>query len=92
MSGHGDHTIGETLARALELTEEALSQIMQVAIEEIREGLETTSHIEAAERDVRTALRQLVLAQRELHGRATLRATVAQHPPMSTDGESLNQR
>ncbi len=58
--------IATTLARALELSEGALEQITRVAIEEIRGGLETSSHIEAAERDMRNALRQLVMAEREI--------------------------
>ncbi len=79
MSHHSGHTISETLARAVELTEEALTQIMQIAIEQIREGLETTSHIEAAERDMRSALRQLVLAEREAPARSTLPTAVGHH-------------
>lgn len=60
-----------TMARALELTEEALGQIARIAVEEIHSGLETSNHVEAAERDMRSALRQLVLAERELRHKAS---------------------
>ncbi len=59
-----------TMARALELTEEALGQIARIAVEEIHSGLETSNHVEAAERDMRSALRQLVLAERELRAKS----------------------
>lgn len=58
--------VGETLAQALQLTEEALSKVAQIAIVEIRDGLEASSHVEAAEREMRGALRQLVQAEHEL--------------------------
>lgn len=50
---------------AIELTENALSEINRLAIEQLRRGAETSPHIEAAERDLRSTLRQLVLAERE---------------------------
>jgi hypothetical protein len=59
----------------MELTEEALPQIMKVAIEQIREGLETTRHIEAAEQDIRSDPRYLVLAEREAATSSTLPTT-----------------
>jgi hypothetical protein len=86
MSGRSDQGITETLARALELTEEALSQVTRMAIEEIRDGLETSNHVDAAERDMRSALRQLVLAERELQTRSALRKNVGQQASASTDG------
>ncbi len=59
-----------TMARALELTEEALGQIARIAVEEIHSGLETSNHVEAAERDMRSALRQLVLAERAMRAKS----------------------
>jgi hypothetical protein len=64
-----DQSIGATLARAIELSDEALAQVARVTVEGIRFGLPASSHIEAAERDMRRALRQLVLAERELRSR-----------------------
>lgn len=68
-----EHSIVATLARALDLTEEALGQVARIAIEEIHTGLESSNHVQAAERDMRSALRQLVLAERELRSRPALR-------------------
>jgi ATPase subunit of ABC transporter with duplicated ATPase domains len=67
----GDERLGELLERALQLTEDTLEHIARIAVEQIREGAESSSHIEAAERDVRSALRQLVLAQRESRAKPT---------------------
>jgi hypothetical protein len=64
-----DHTIIATLARAIELSDQALGQIARITVEGIRRGLQANSHVEAAERDMRSALRQLVLAERELRSR-----------------------
>jgi len=69
----GDAHVAETMERALGLAEEALEQIARIAVEQIRRGVESSNHVEAAERDLRSALRQLVLAQREW--RATSRAS-----------------
>jgi hypothetical protein len=44
---------------ALRSTEEALGELTQVVIENIRAGGDVSHHIEAAERDLRNALRQL---------------------------------
>jgi hypothetical protein len=60
------HSTATTVARAIELSDEALGQVARIAVEGIRCGLEASSHVEAAERDLRSALRQLVLAEREL--------------------------
>jgi hypothetical protein len=61
-----DQSIIATVARAIDLSEEALGQVARITIEGIRSGLEVSSHVEAAEREMRSALRQLVLAEREL--------------------------
>jgi hypothetical protein len=61
-----DQSIIATLARAIELSDEALGQVARITIEGIRSGHEVGSHVEAAEREMRSALRQLVLAEREL--------------------------
>jgi hypothetical protein len=61
-----DQSIIATLAQAIELSDEALAQVARITIEAIRSGLEVSSHVEAAEREMRSALRQLVLAEREL--------------------------
>jgi hypothetical protein len=64
--GHADDAhVAEVMERALGLAEEALEQIARIAVEQIRRGVESSNHVEAAERDLRSALRQLVLAQRE---------------------------
>jgi hypothetical protein len=65
-----DRDIGGTIARALELTEEALSEVARIAIEEIHSGLEASNHVQAAERDMRSALRQLVMAARDERSRS----------------------
>jgi hypothetical protein len=44
---------------ALQSTEAALGQLTEAVIENIRSGGEVSHHIEAAERDLRNALRQL---------------------------------
>ena len=62
----GDKRTSEVMGDALELTEHALALVSQIAIEEIRDGTEPNSHVDAAERDMRSALRQLGLAEREL--------------------------
>jgi len=63
----GDAHVAEIMERALGLAEETLEQIARIAVEQIRRGAESSNHVEAAERDLRSALRQLVLAQREWH-------------------------
>lgn len=65
-----DHNIMGTMVRALDLTEEALGEVARIAIEEIHSGLEASNHVQAAERDMRSALRQLVMAERELRSRS----------------------
>jgi hypothetical protein len=73
-----EQNIIRTIARALKLTEEALGQVAQIAIEEIHTGLESSNHVEAAERDMRSALKQLVLAERELRSRHQARRGAAE--------------
>jgi hypothetical protein len=79
-SKRGDQDVHATMARALELTEQALGQVARIAIEQIHGGVETGNHIEAAERDMRSALRQLVLAERELQSRAAARRAAEDRP------------
>jgi hypothetical protein len=75
-----DPSIIATLARAIELSDEALAQVARVTVEAIRFGLPASSHIEAAERDMRSALRQLVLAERELRSRPGVGPRVEDRP------------
>jgi hypothetical protein len=65
------HSAEISYEKAIELTESALSEVNQLAMEQIRRGAEISSNIEAAERDLRGALRQLVLAERRPTHRAT---------------------
>lgn len=76
-SGH-EH-VAEIMERALQLAEEALEQVTRIAVEQIREGVESSNHIEAAEREMRSALRQLVLAQRERRAKSLPRAAPGGH-------------
>lgn len=73
-----ENSIVATMARALELTEQALGQVARIAIEEIHTGLESSNHVQAAERDMRSALRQLVLAEREIRSRPAARSAGAE--------------
>jgi len=63
-----DGAQGETAASALDLalqsTETALAQLATVVVENIRLGGDVSPQVEAAERDLRNALRQLSLAKR----------------------------
>jgi hypothetical protein len=65
MGDPGEAHIADLMERALGLAEETLEHIARIAVEQIRRGVESSNHVEAAERDLRSALRQLVLAQRE---------------------------
>lgn len=76
----GNRNIVATMARALELTEEALGEVARIAIEEIHSGLESSNHVQAAERDMRSALRQLVMAEREMRSKSGMRTTVDKRP------------
>lgn len=73
------------MARALELTEDALGEVARIAIEEIHSGLESSNHVQAAERDMRSALRQLVLAERELRSKSRARLSVDERARPSVD-------
>jgi hypothetical protein len=75
-----DRSVIATIGRALELTEEALSEVARIAIEEIHTGLESSSHVQAAERDMRSALRQLVMAEREMRAKSEARPDVDERP------------
>ena len=81
----GDGHVAEIMERALGLAEEALEQIARIAVEQSRRGVESSNHVEAAERDLRSALRQLVLAQREW--RAASRASA----PLGEPAEGVAQ-
>ena len=70
-----DQSIIGTMARALELTEAALGEVARIGVEQIDNRLESTNHVEAAERDMRSALRRLVLGERELRSRSRLRTS-----------------
>jgi hypothetical protein len=61
---------GAPIDVALRSTEAALGQLTQVVIENIRSGGDVSHHIEAAERDLRSALRQL--GQARCHTRDAL--------------------
>lgn len=74
LSKENDRDIDGAMERAMDLTAEALGEIARIAVQEIHAGLEASSHVEAAERDMRSALRQLVLAARELRPRPGLGA------------------
>jgi hypothetical protein len=84
----GDSVVVDRLALALEVTQEALAQVQQIAIEEIRYGLEASDHVQAAERDMRSALRQLVLAERQLGSRSLSRASLSRRTTVIADGGS----
>ena len=49
---------------ALRSTETALRHLTRVAMEEIRRGADSSPHVQAAERDLRSALKQLALVKR----------------------------
>jgi hypothetical protein len=55
----------DSLNEALRSTEEALSRVTTLAIQRIRSGAENSPHLEAAERELRNALRQLAALRRE---------------------------
>jgi hypothetical protein len=76
----GNPNIIATMGRALELTEEALGEVARIAIEEIHSGLEGSNHVQAAERDMRSALRQLVMAEREMRSKSGMRTNVDERP------------
>lgn len=54
---------------ALAATERALGEVTKLSIEWIRRGSDVPPHLEAAERELRNALRQLALLARHPNGR-----------------------
>jgi hypothetical protein len=64
--GPSDEQVIGTIAQARALAEEALALLARVALDEIHQGLEASSHLEAAEHDLRGAVRETVLAERDL--------------------------
>jgi outer membrane protein TolC len=73
MGEPGQPQVPEIMERALQLAEETLEQIAKIAVEQIRRGVESSHHVDAAERDMRSALRQLVLAQRDWQTKSSAR-------------------
>ena len=59
--------IGLPIDLALQSTEAALVQLTKVVMDNIRSGGEASPHVEAAERDLRSALRQLAQVKRHPH-------------------------
>jgi hypothetical protein len=86
----GDQHLAEVIERALQLTEEALEQVTRIAVEQIRKGVESSNNVEAAERDMRNALRQLVLAQRESVGRGVPRVRLGEHADAVADNRPIS--
>jgi prophage DNA circulation protein len=84
-SKRSDRNIATVMARALELTEQALSEVARIAIEEIHSGLESSNHVQAAERDMRNALRQLVMAERDLRSKSGMRTDAHPQPGSIAD-------
>lgn len=60
---HGEAAVS-AIDLALRSTEAALGQLTTVVVESIRLGGDISPQVEAAERDLRSALRQLSLAKR----------------------------
>lgn len=58
------------VTHARELAEQALGLLAQAALDEVHHGLEAGNHVEAAEHELRMTVRDLVLAERELHYRS----------------------
>lgn len=76
----GEPHVAETMERALQLAEDTLEQITRITVEQIRRGADTSNHIDAAERDMRSALRQLVMAQREWQAKSSGRIEPVKPP------------
>jgi hypothetical protein len=56
--------VGSPIDLALQSTEAALVQLTKVVMDHIRSGGEASPHVEAAERDLRSALKQLSQVKR----------------------------
>jgi hypothetical protein len=80
VNNRNDDDILATTARAIELTEATLQDLARIAVEGIHHGEKASAHAEAAERDMRSALRQLVRTQRELEARAALKSDFDEAP------------
>jgi hypothetical protein len=63
-NGEQPEPAGSAIELALRSTEAALGQVTKAMIDNIRHGGEGAQHVEAAERDLRGALRQLTIANR----------------------------
>jgi hypothetical protein len=88
----GDQHLAEMMERALELAEETLEQVTRIAVEQIRKGIATSNHVEAAEREMRSALRQLVLAKGEWHIKSAPRVSLGEHNDSVADGGQIGHR
>jgi hypothetical protein len=88
----GDQHLAEMMERALELAEETLEQVTRIAVEQIRKGIATSNHVEAAEREMRSALRQLVLAQGEWHIKPGPRVRLGEHNDSVADRGQIAHR
>ena len=58
------------VTQARELAEQALGLLARLALDEVHQGLEAGDHVESAEHELRMTVRDLVLAERELHYRS----------------------
>jgi hypothetical protein len=67
LGGEPPEAIGSPIDLALQSTEAALVQLTKVVMDNIRSGGEASPHVEAAERDLRSALRQLAQVKRHPH-------------------------
>jgi hypothetical protein len=56
MGDPADPQLAEIMQRALQFAEETLEHRTRIALEEIRRGVESSSQIEAAEREMRSLL------------------------------------
>ena len=54
-----DEHVAEIMERAIQLAEQTLEETTRIVIAQIRKAVETSSHVEAAERDIRSTLRQI---------------------------------
>ena len=86
-AGRGEQRIAERLALAAEQTQEALAEVQRIATEQIRSGLEVSDHVAATERELRSALRQLVLAEREQRSRSQRPASFDRSTDVIGDNE-----
>ncbi|HTU79544.1 MAG TPA: hypothetical protein VMF09_12370 [Solirubrobacteraceae bacterium] len=64
LDGELGERVDSPIELALQLTEAALGQLTKVVMDNIRHGGDASPHVEAAERDLRNALRQLSVVKR----------------------------